>query len=600
MSCTNCSDNNSVPLPVGVTDPCNPCTTPCTNCQECDCDCDEPGYMLDGCFFTANSSCLTYDGDNLPCPDISTGDTLTSVISSLATYTKNIVSRITSDSLVVAITDDDCDDKATIELVPSTDADNALVLGGDGKPYVPAVDLSGIVSPTLVANDSSTIDFMSSGTIGHTITAAVKISATANNILTNSTGLFVDGAALEVPLTFNNGLTRTSNTVKLGGTLLADTSINGGVFNFSLQHTGTGNNFDYFSKDFLKIIREDVTYNTTMLLAKGYWNAQVSDPTDYSSGAGYYTRTYINLTNSGAILGFGIPATNGSPAPANDPLVTSYFKATTGVNNIYGSKTSIVAPVSILTSGSLTSGRRYVILTAGGTFNLSGAANNAVGTVFTANATVPVWSTGSLQLLGEINHVTGNSDYSSAFAQNDYSTALVHQNTVADLSAVSYVRGNLYVTELSTVTDRAGTAYLAVGEVSINNGSGGGTAYTRIGHSVPTTLDPGISAAPSNDPATTSYIQFSDAATRFYSANVAVEGGIIIRPQDTATARQASAALEVKSTVQGFLPPKMTAAQKGSISSPAEGLMIYQTDGGVGVKGVWVYDGSAWRRLTWA
>ena len=62
---------------------------------------------------------------------------------------------------------------------------------------------------------------------------------------------------------------------------------------------------------------------------------------------------------------------------------------------------------------------------------------------------------------------------------------------------------------------------------------------------------------------------------------------------------QASAALEVTSTTQGFLPPRMTATQASAISSPAEGLMVYVTDtnGTFTSKGWWGYDGSAWQKL---
>jgi hypothetical protein len=53
----------------------------------------------------------------------------------------------------------------------------------------------------------------------------------------------------------------------------------------------------------------------------------------------------------------------------------------------------------------------------------------------------------------------------------------------------------------------------------------------------------------------------------------------------------ASAALEVKSTTQGLLPPRLTAAQRAAIVAPATGLMVYQTDG---TAGLYYYNGKGW------
>lgn len=43
-------------------------------------------------------------------------------------------------------------------------------------------------------------------------------------------------------------------------------------------------------------------------------------------------------------------------------------------------------------------------------------------------------------------------------------------------------------------------------------------------------------------------------------------------------AAAASALLTVTSTTKGFLPPRMTAAQRDAIASPAAGLVVYNTD----------------------
>ena len=52
-----------------------------------------------------------------------------------------------------------------------------------------------------------------------------------------------------------------------------------------------------------------------------------------------------------------------------------------------------------------------------------------------------------------------------------------------------------------------------------------------------------------------------------------------------------SAMLDVKSTEKGFLPPRMTEAQRDAISDPATGLLIYQTGSEAGLK---QYNGITW------
>ncbi|TXB62720.1 hypothetical protein [Phaeodactylibacter luteus] len=48
-----------------------------------------------------------------------------------------------------------------------------------------------------------------------------------------------------------------------------------------------------------------------------------------------------------------------------------------------------------------------------------------------------------------------------------------------------------------------------------------------------------------------------------------------VKVGDNPTAIDASSVLEVESTTKGFLPPRMTEAQRDAIVSPAAGLMIY-------------------------
>jgi len=56
----------------------------------------------------------------------------------------------------------------------------------------------------------------------------------------------------------------------------------------------------------------------------------------------------------------------------------------------------------------------------------------------------------------------------------------------------------------------------------------------------------------------------------------------------------ASAILDLASATKGFLAPRMTATARAAITSPATGLLVYQTDG---TTGFYFYTGSVWQHL---
>ena len=61
------------------------------------------------------------------------------------------------------------------------------------------------------------------------------------------------------------------------------------------------------------------------------------------------------------------------------------------------------------------------------------------------------------------------------------------------------------------------------------------------------------------------------------------------------TTPAASAQLEVSSTTKGFLPPRMTAAQRTAISSPINGLLVFQTDY---PSGLYYFNAGVWSKLS--
>jgi len=55
-----------------------------------------------------------------------------------------------------------------------------------------------------------------------------------------------------------------------------------------------------------------------------------------------------------------------------------------------------------------------------------------------------------------------------------------------------------------------------------------------------------------------------------------------------------SAILHLSSSTKGFLPPSLTSVQKNAMSTPASGLIVYQSDG---TNGLYVYDNSVWNQI---
>jgi hypothetical protein len=68
-------------------------------------------------------------------------------------------------------------------------------------------------------------------------------------------------------------------------------------------------------------------------------------------------------------------------------------------------------------------------------------------------------------------------------------------------------------------------------------------------------------------------------------------GAVLIGNITTGNGTSYSAILRADSTTQGFLPPRMTNAQRTAIGTPAVGLMVYCTDV---VEGLYVYKSTGW------
>lgn len=100
--------------------------------------------------------------------------TLTKVIVAIVSYLSNIWTRLTSSSLLVTISGT-CSNQVTVELVPSSQQGNILILGNDGRPYVPQSVIS--------FQGSKCINYQNTGTAQQELwVATLDFNCISNNI----------------------------------------------------------------------------------------------------------------------------------------------------------------------------------------------------------------------------------------------------------------------------------------------------------------------------------------------------------------------------------------------------------------------------------
>jgi hypothetical protein len=138
--------------------------------------------------------------------------------------------------------------------------------------------------------------------------------------------------------------------------------------------------------------------------------------------------------------------------------------------------------------------------------------------------------------------------------------------------------GTTSATTALLVENSAGTDLLKVDDAGIATFSGNTIAnrlYTSLGF-----YHTGNSNNVLTPNSTTGWV--------FQTANVT--GNIQVKNANVTASKETTAALQVDSTTQGFLPPRMTDAEKNAINAPAPGLMVYDTS----ANQMSYFNGSGW------
>ena len=387
-----------------------------------------------------------------------------------------------------------------------------------------------------VTNESKATMFTNATFTGTFATAAGAIgnASLANGAVANLSGT---NTGDQTTITGNAGTATALQTARTIGTTTGDATSAGSTFN------GTANNTNALT---LATVNSNVgtfTNSTITVNGKGLITAA-------SSGTGVGTVTSV------AALTLGTSGTDLSSTVANStttPVITLNVPTASATNR---------GALSSADWTTFNSKQSTITLTTTGT---SGAATFSANTL-----NIP-------QYQGVISNPvtgTGTTNYVPKFTS---STAI--SNSVIYASATNVGISNTSPLNKLHITQGTDTDYPTLG-------TGKGALFIAGDNNL-FGLYIGINTSDGN-----SYMQVmrNNAATAYNLILQPVGGSVGIGT----TTPAASSLLDVTSTTKGFLPPRMTTTQINAISSPAAGLVVYNTTLAV----LCFYDGTGWKKVT--
>jgi len=185
---------------------------------------------------------------------------------------------------------------------------------------------------------------------------------------------------------------------------------------------------------------------------------------------------------------------------------------------------------------------------------------------------------------GEKLQVNGTAKVSGALYTGTTSNVGIWMLTETAIRGTATTGGNLYIDANSSL-DGTGTIHLRglvnSGQLSV----GGNLTVTGAQIFVPFNGGLRVNQASNGN-------LFLDASLDFTGNVFARATSFVVELAGGVPTTYASAIVAFNSTTKGFLPPRMTSTQRTAISSPAVGLIVYQTDS---TEGTYEYTSAGWR-----
>ena len=282
----------------------------------------------------------------------------------------------------------------------------------------------------------------------------------------------------------------------------------------------------------------------------------------------------------------GVPYTGASQAVdlgAYD-LKVNFITAGFGGGQIFSNTVFTLGGIGINTTGEKNTTMGFGSL--GG--NITGSNNNSFGYYSLQNNRAGSYNTsnGSNALFSNVgNDGSVAIGYNAMYYADDRTTGRITGNT-----AVGYesLKGS------TTAANNYGQYNTALGYQSLTSNTTG-SSNTAIGYSAmssSSTYSNSTALGYNAQVTASNQIQLGDANV----TDVKTSGVITSRGLGIGTKSNTSAALEVNSSSQGFLPPRMTAAQRDNIVTPVAGLVVWCSNC-ADFGELQVYNGSIWTNM---
>jgi hypothetical protein len=315
----------------------------------------------------------------------------------------------------------------------------------------------------------------------------------------------------------------------------------------------------------------------------------VSGPIAFYNGGSNPTRRFSILSDGKTVVGSQTTATKTFEVNASTNTDGIQLNATVGLSNtsITINHTSAGANIWGINSAATGSSQTAGTLAIGSTNNnlllfatgntVLGAANSSdAGYKLDVNGTARV--SGAATFNGAINAIGGGGG-AAIFVGNGEA---IRGNATSG--------GSMYLDASRNLT---GTIFVRATDLDLsgitNAISAGSLLLTGIGQTLRIANTGAIRGAAASNGAL-----YIDASQNLTSGEVNFRTGTINVSGSGTITTQSSSILTLDSTTKGFLPPRMTETQKNAISTPATGLVIYQTDG---TEGLYERTSTAWRIL---